>query len=151
MILDLYPNDYAETAAVYSAAWRESHRQICSAETLAKHNAQRKESDLVQFMSEGWRFVIAKNEKIAGLVGYHTQKREIGYLYVLSAEQGKGVGGALLKEAIRRIRPESPRLWTLNTNTRAESIYAHYGFVPTGTIHVLNKEKNLFEREWILV
>lgn len=150
MIRALETADIEAAAAVYSASWIESHREICSQAVLVRHTPQKKAEDLLRLRNEGWRFWLEEEQEIRGIVGVHSKKGEIACLYVAPDEQKKGVGGALLWFAVKQI-PENPRLWTLSINTRAEAIYAHYGFCPTGAVHILDESTGLFEREWILI
>ena len=141
--------DIEKAAAVYSASWIESHRGICSETVLARHTPQKKANDLLRLLEEGWHFWLEEEGTVRGIVGVHPKKGEIAYLYVAPDEQGKGIGGSLLRFASAQL-PENPRLWTLSSNTRAEAIYAHYGFEPTGNIRILNESTGLSEREWVL-
>lgn len=149
MIRTLETADIEAAAAVYSASWIESHRGICSQTVLARHTPQKKAADLLRLRSEGWRFILEEEKQVRGIVGVHPEKGEIAYLYVDPKEQGKGIGGALLFGAIAQISAD-PRLWTLSVNRKAEAIYLHYGFRPTGNIRILNESTGLFEREWVL-
>ena len=149
MIRALEPADIEKAAAVYSASWIGSHRDICSEAVLARHSPKKKADDLARLKEEGWNFWIEEDRMIRGIVGVHPKTNEIAYLYVAPEEQNKGVGGALLRHAIAAVSGD-PRLWTLSSNTHAEAVYAHCGFEPTGNVHILNESTGLFEREWIL-
>lgn len=152
MIRQMTEADIETAATVYSLAWVDSHRAVCSETVLKRHSPQKKAEDLKQLLGKGWRFWLYEtNEALCGLVGMHAEKGEIAYLYVLPQEQGKGIGGSLLQYACGQI-PKGKRivLWTLNTNIRAEAIYAHYGFVLTGNARILNENTGLSEREWTL-
>lgn len=57
---------------------------------------------------------------------------ELGALYVVPGQWGRGVGRALLEAVLaRRPRPQQA-LWVLEANARSRSFYASCGFAPDG-------------------
>lgn len=151
MIRPMTSADIGKAAEVYSLSWVGSHRSICNETVLQRHTPQKKADDLKRLLGEGWSFWMYEADgRILGLIGSHPESSEIAYLYILPAEQGKGIGGQLLCYVIGQMGEKQPRLWTLNSNRRAEAVYAHYGFVKTGNVHILNEQTGLFESEWIL-
>ena len=74
------------------------------------------------------------------ITGYQlsTQYRQSGHLArlaVLPDYQGKGMGGALVDDLIRRLLQRSIRTVTVNTqssNIRSQRLYRRYGFLRNG-------------------
>ena len=52
----------------------------------------------------------------------------LAQLYILPGEQGRGIGSALLAQAMAR-RPQGMRLYAFQRNTRARDFYERRGFV----------------------
>ena len=98
-----------------------------------------------EMMTEGGRFYLAFGPD--GIVGYAKTRRpappdrvgegylEMQRLYVLSACRGAGVGGALLRRALRdAIREGLPGMWlgVDQANSAAIAFYRHFGFEIAG-------------------
>jgi GNAT superfamily N-acetyltransferase len=71
-------------------------------------------------------------------------KREVAELYALyvhPAWWSTGTGRALMDQVLAKVRAagyETITLWVLEANARARRFYAHAGFAPDGTRHVLD-------------
>lgn len=127
-------------AYVWWRSWDESYRGIVSDEHLSsRHLPDYERRSLVE--TEG--VIVAKDgERVVGFAkvgpchdGDMLGAGEVFQLYVLADWQGRGVGSALMGEALRRLAGEgfvNVVLWVLEENGRAISFYAKHGFVADG-------------------
>lgn len=122
-----------EAAEIHAASWRQSHRDICTPEFVALHDAARQMEYLKKELAEGKRLFLLCNPAPCGLVSVCGELIE--NLYVRPEEQNRGYGSALLEFAAARC--SSPTLWVLNANHRALRFYMRCGFYPTGREHAL--------------
>ena len=101
-MIELVTKDNIEqAAAVHAAAWRESHRDICTAEFVALHTAQRQVKYLQDQIDKGAAvYLMSVSGRPLGVVSVCGDV--IGDLYVLPEEQGKGSGTKLLRFAMER-------------------------------------------------
>ena len=129
MIIELTPDNMLQAARVYSESWRESHKDICSAEYLALHTPEYKKGCLETELAKGKRVYMLIKEKPVGIVSIYGGLIEC--LYVLPDEQNKGYGTKLLAFAVDRCT-QPPTLWILNTNEGARRLYERNGFCATG-------------------
>ena len=127
--------DLPAAAEIHAAAWRESHREICSPEFVEAHTAQRQERYLREELSRGKALYWLLDPEPVGLVSLWEDTIE--NLYVHPDQQGRGYGTALLEFAAGQCK--APRLWVLNTNHRARRLYEKRGFVLTGRETVLSE------------
>ena len=127
--------DLPAAAEVHAAAWRESHREICSPEFVEAHTAQRQAAYLRGELDRGKRLYLLLDGSPVGVVS--VWENRIENLYVHPDRQGCGYGTALLEFAVRQC--EAPRLWVLNTNHRARHFYEKRGFFLTGRETVLSE------------
>ena len=119
-----------EAAKVYMDSWKESHKDICSAEFIEKHNEEYMENFLRQKLDDGYDIFIGfEGERPVGIVGINPKDEEICLLYVSPKEQGKGFGGKLLDFAL--------------------DFYTKRGFVPDENQPEQTKEKRIFERKYV--
>ena len=129
-IIVLSGDNLPAAAEVHAVSWRDSHREICSPDFVAAHTTERQEAYLRGKQAEGSMiYLLLEDGKALGLVSRSGSL--IADCYVLPAEQRKGYGSALLRQAIADC-PETPRLWILETNAGAERLYARFGFRRTG-------------------
>ncbi|MGI8439919.1 MAG: GNAT family N-acetyltransferase [Thermoleophilaceae bacterium] len=73
---------------------------------------------------------------------------EVAVLYVDPALWGRGIGRALLSEAVERLRRDglaSATLWTLATGARTRRFYELAGWRPEGTERPLHEGSGAFE------
>jgi len=74
---------------------------------------------------------------------------ELCSMHLSPHDVGTGLGGPLLREALKWLASEHYRsvtLWTLSTNLRAQGFYAHAGFEPDGrTRHFDFKSERILE------
>ena len=136
MIVPVTKDNILQAGAVYAAAWRESHRAVCTPEFVELHTAERQRDLLQRKMDAGANvFLLIVDEQPAAVVS--VQEDVIGDLYVLPEEQGKGYGTRLLAYAAERCCG-TPALWVLNTNDGARRLYEQLGFRLTGKRKILS-------------
>ncbi len=131
MIKLVSQSDMMQAAIIHSESWRESHRDVCSAEFIALHTPERQKGYLESVIAKGAQLYMLTDEKPVGIVSVHGSLIE--NLYVLPGEQNKGYGTQLLAFAVEKCT-ESPLLWILSTNDGAKRLYERNGFQPTGNI-----------------
>lgn len=131
MIGEVTPDTIMQAARIYSESWRESHKNICSAEFLALHTPEYVKNYLEVEIAKGSRVYMLTDEIPAGIVSVHDSIIES--LYVLPSMQNKGYGTHLLTFDVSQCI-QSPTLWVLNTNGGARRLYERIGFRATGNI-----------------
>ena len=131
-----------EAAIVHSKTWKESHREICSADFIAVHTPERQKEYIETEIAKGVRFYLLIDEKPVGIVS--VLGSVISNLYVLPSEQNKGYGTQLLTFAVNHCSG-IPTLWILSTNDGAKRLYERNGFQPTGNI--IQHANDIFELE----
>ena len=128
-------HDLPAAAEVHAAAWRESHREICSPEFVEAHTVRRQTAYLWGELERGKQLYLLLDGGPVGVVS--VWENLIENLYVHPDRQGCGYGTALLEFAVSQC--EAPRLWVLNTNHRARRFYEKRGFCLTGRETVLSE------------
>ncbi len=134
----------SEAAAVHAAAWRESHRGICSDAFIAEHTTLRQMNYICNAMDQGRRFFLLTDDEPVAVVS--VEGSVIADLYVHPEHQCRGYGTRLLEFAMRQCERQ-PTLWVLNTNPGAQRLYERLGFVKSGRLKELKND--LFEIEMI--
>ena len=128
----------ASAGVIHSAAWQQSHREICTPEFVASHTPQRQTEYLRKEQQAGKKLwlLLDDTETAVGIVSLDKQGTMgiIENLYVLPAAQNHGFGTILLHFAAEQcgLQGIRPTLWVLNTNTGAQRLYQRLGFVETG-------------------
>ena len=131
----------AAAGVVHSAAWQQSHREICTPEFVASHTPQRQTEYLRKEQQAGKKLwlLLDDTETAVGVVSLDKRGTMgiIENLYVLPAAQNRGFGTRLLRFAIQKCgtlysRPVRPVLWVLSSNERAKRLYRRIGFAETG-------------------
>ena len=123
-------------AFVHWKSWQESYRGIVDDGYLDRMTLAQTEEKAFR-----WRdnILVAKDgERVVGFVGYGPASGEEGTgeifaLYVLEEYQRRGIGYALMREALSRL--EGCRvvvLWALKENDKAIRFYERVGFLPDG-------------------
>ena len=136
MKIALVTEDFFEPAAqVYARSWRESHRDVCSPAFLESRDCA---AYLRTGMERGKRLFLLWDPEPVGLIA--VMGREIGDLYVLPEQQGRGYGSKLLEYAMPLA--EQPFLTVLSSNNGAIRLYERYGFRETGRKEL---RRNLWE------
>lgn len=137
-ITEVTEADLLTAGTVHAAAWRQSHREICTAEFVAAHTPQRQAGYLREQLQAGKQLWLLLDDAETAVGVVSLEQREgcglIENLYVLPEVQNHGFGTQLLQFALDRCRKLAlrPLLWVLNTNTGARRLYARLGFVETG-------------------
>ena len=94
MILPVTRQNIHQAAVIYSESWKESHKDLCSAEFLEAHTPERQKSYLEAEMEQGAQIYMLVDQRPVGIVS--VQGCLIANLYVLPSEQNKGYGTRLL-------------------------------------------------------
>ena len=148
MIAELNENNLKDAAKVYMDSWKESHREICSSEFIAKHDINYMINFLEEKQKNGYLiFVCYISENPVGIIGINPADEEICLLYVSPGEQGKGYGSKLLEFALSKC--ENPYIIVLDTNINAIDFYTKRGFVPAENQSENIGEKRIFERKYV--
>lgn len=146
MILPVTRQNIHQAAVIHSESWKESHKDLCSAEFLEAHTPERQKSYLEAEMEQGAQIYMLVDQKPVGIIS--VQGCLIANLYGLPSEQNKGYGTRLLAFAVTKCQGP-PSLWVLNSNQRAQKFYERNGFCPTGA--VVQHTDTLWELELRLV
>ncbi len=136
-IVDVTELNIADAGYIHSESWKESHKNFCSAEFVAKHTPEAQTEYLRREMAAGKKFSMLIDEYPVGIVSVHGSLIE--NLYVLPTEWGKRYGTRLLKYALG-LCDNVPTLWVLNTNQRAYDLYLRNDFRETGNRKELKLE-----------
>lgn len=139
--------DLEGKAYVHYKSWDETYRDFIDDKYLDNRSVD-KCLELAKRVFYGNReqcYVAIKNDKVVGFVAYNSVSRtrvgasEIYGLYVLKEDQGKGVGKALISEAIKELPNKKINLYVLDKNIKAITFYIHMGFSFSG----VEKEEDL--------
>lgn len=122
-------------AEIHAESWRDSHKGFCSPAFVAAHTTERQTEYLRNEMAQGKSFYLLTLDTPKGIVSVKDDLIE--NLYVLPREQRKGYGTMLLHYA-EQLCSKPPRLWVLNNNQAAISLYRRTGYGFTGTRKHLN-------------
>ena len=138
MKIELVTEDTIQQAVtVYTASWRESHKDICSPEFL-------RDRDYAGYLAKklGNLYLLYDGETV-GI--FYLDGENFGDLYVRPDCQGRGYGTACLRFALEQSR--FLRLTVLSSNSKAIRLYEKLGFRFTGADTLLRE--GLMEREMI--
>ena len=148
MIKIVSEKNIEDVAKVYMDSWKDSHKEICSAEFIEKHDLAYMINYLKEKKELGYDiFTYYISENPVGMVGINPVDEEICLLYVSPSEQGNGIGTKLLNFAISRCK--SPYITVLDTNAKAIEFYKKRGFVPAENQYFKIEEKRIFERKYV--
>ena len=131
MIVPVTEANLTDAAEVRALSWQASHRAICSPEFIAAHTPAQQADFLRHEMEAGKQHFLCIAERPVGVVTVTNDTIE--GLYIHPEAQRQGHGSALLRFAMTKCIGR-PKLWVLNTNPGAQSLYARCGFVRTGQI-----------------
>ena len=134
-------------AAVHVRSWQVAYRGLVPDAVLAGLSVDGSERSWRRLVHErGSTTLVAVGQRgIAGFCAISTPSRdagaaertaEIAAIYVDPDHWRRGVGTALLVEALERLRRdgwEEVTLWTFAANDAARAFYAAHGFEPGGT------------------
>ena len=147
MMIELVTSHNLKQAAeIHAISWRESHRDICSEEFIARHTTERQMGYLQAQMEKGASiYLLSDRGADIGIVS--VQGNLIGDLYVLPSQQRKGYGTMLLRFAMERCVGK-PTLWVLNHNRQAFRLYERNGFHLTGERKILSDTLSELQMEY---
>ena len=144
-IVELTENNIRDAGKIHSESWKESHKNFCSKEFVARHTEEAQTEYIRSEIAKGKDFYMLIDHIPVGIVSMYGNLIE--NLYILPAEQRKGYGAILLQYALRQCHG-IPTLWILSNNDRANAFYRKFGFVESGKKKQLRND--LFELELIL-
>ena len=144
-IVELTENNIRDAGKIHSESWKESHKNFCSEEFVARHTEEAQTEYIRSEIAKGKDFYMLIDHIPVGIVSMYGNLIE--NLYILPAEQRKGYGAILLQYALRQCH-SIPTLWILSNNDRANAFYKKFGFVESGKKKQLRND--LFELELIL-
>ena len=133
-----------EAAVIHAASWRNSHAAFCSEQFIRKHTVENQKTYLLNEMKAGKKIYMLVDKIPVGIVS--VKENLIENLYVLPTEQHRGYGTELLQYAIATCLG-IPRLWVLDCNTKARSLYIKSGFIQTDNQHILSDSISEVEME----
>lgn len=134
MIVFVDQSNIHDAAIIHSVSWQDSHRSFCSADFIAMHTPEHQEAYLQQKIDAGSKVFMLIEQKPIGIVSLKGSMIED--LYVLPDHQNHGYGTILLQFAISECA-DTPTLWILGNNHRAEKLYRREGFKETGRRNVI--------------
>ncbi len=124
-------------AFVHYQAWREAYAGLLAPEFLNGRTLALSEERARLAFQSGVATVLAKDgERVAGFADYGPYRGddlsdagEVYAIYVLRAYYGRGVGRALMRQALSGL-PEygSAAVWVLKGNERAIRFYTRFGY-----------------------
>ena len=129
MIISVDKTNLFQAAIIHSISWKESHRAFCTPDFIESHTPERQRDYLNKKMNSGTRIYMLVEEKPIGIVSVTNSLIED--LYVLPNMQNMGYGTKLLQYAIDQCT-DTPTLWILENNIKAERLYRRMGFKKTG-------------------
>lgn len=144
-IVELTENNIRDAGKIHSESWKESHKNFCSEEFVARHTEEAQTEYIRSEIAKGKDFYMLIDHIPVGIVSMYGNLIE--NLYILPAEQRKGYGAILLQYALRQCHG-IPTLWILSNNDRANAFYKKFGFVESGKKKQLRND--FFELELIL-
>ncbi len=143
MIIPVNETNLLQAAMIHSISWRESHRSFCTPDFIELHTPDRQRDYLSGKMNSGTKIYLLRiDEKFIGIVSVTNSLIED--LYVLPDWQNMGYGTQLLQYAISQCA-DTPTLWILENNTRAEKLYRGMGFKKTGKKNSITDELDEIE------
>jgi len=138
------PDDLDAVATLFLACWRVSYAGVLPDAVVAlfdEAGARALWQRALESPLPGSSGIVAEGpDGVAGIIRLGTDPDEpvaghVFSLYVDPAAQGLGIGGRLLREAMRQFhdagRTEAT-LWVFAANAAARGFYARHGFLPDG-------------------
>lgn len=129
MIIPVDETNILQAAMIHSISWKESHRAFCTHDFIEMHTPERQREYLSSKKDNGAKIYMLVQEEPIGVVS--VTNGLIEDLYVLPGRQNMGYGTKLLQYAIDQCT-DTPTLWILENNKRAERLYRRMGFQETG-------------------
>lgn len=136
----MQPGEETAVSRIYALAWKQGYRSMVAQEYL---DALPETRWVPMLTDSPYRSLVCEQDGVLVGTSCIAPARdealsgwgEILSCYVLPEHWGKGVGGALLREAVRLLRADgftSLYLWVLRDNARARTFYEKHGFSATG-------------------
>jgi L-amino acid N-acyltransferase YncA len=131
--------DLDAVVALFLECWQVSYAAVLPPEALARMDeAAARQLWTEAFGRPGTMLVADADGVVAGLARFSLPEPRRGYLgslYVPPAQQGSGIGGALLRRAEQQLAEagaESASLWVFSANAPSIGFYRAHGWEPTG-------------------
>ena len=124
-------------AYVHYQAWREAYAGLLDAAFLFGRTLERSEESALRGAQMGISTILAKDGvRVVGFADYGPYRGdglpdagEVYALYILKAYYGRGVGFALMREALSRMPGyQCAAVWVLRGNERAIRFYTRFGY-----------------------
>ena len=129
MIIPVDETNLLQAATIHSISWKESHRAFCTHDFIEMHTPERQREYLSNKKNNGTKIYMLVEEEPVGVVSITNSLIEDPY--VLPDMQNMGYGTKLLQYAVGQCT-DTPTLWILENNKRAERLYRRMGFKETG-------------------
>lgn len=145
MIVRVTPELCPAVGRVWAESWRQAHAGAVDPAYAAKQTTALYAGQVLAPNMEA--YAAQEQGEVCGVLRLDLCTGELATLYVVPAWQGKGLGGALLRFGVARLRQCGfvPWLGVLSNNRRAAAVYEHCGFVPTGEELVLDAARGIRE------
>jgi GNAT superfamily N-acetyltransferase len=144
-------DDALAIAEVHVEGWAWGYRDLLPVEVIGAQTVVDRRAQWAKVLAQDPEreacLVAEADESIVGFVSFGPAEAdehepppnagEVYALYLRETTKGTGVGGALLTEAVGRLREAGcpcAVLWVLETNERARRFYEHAGWVPDGLV-----------------
>jgi GNAT superfamily N-acetyltransferase len=132
----------ADLARIWFESWTDANPDLAHGRTV-EPLIERTAEDL---RTGFWQVRVARlGEALVGFAAIVPEEARLAQLFVLPAVQNSGVGGALLRDAMRR-HPHGLKLRTQATNIAGLRFYARHGFVET---HRVPHETEGYDMVWL--
>jgi ribosomal protein S18 acetylase RimI-like enzyme len=127
------PADSRAIAEVHVRAWRAGYAGLLPQELLDGLSTNQRARDWSARLGSGAAGLTVVAEEDGAVVGFCTLfGREIAALYVDPDRWRRGIGGALLREALAGAGEGEVTLWVMAGNVAALRFYERFGFVRDG-------------------
>lgn len=126
------PADVDAVVGVGRSTWPAAFRDMTSARYVQEGLARWWTYPAVLPAIEARQVLVAEREnRVVGMAMFHSEIRAtlLDRLYVLPAEQSRGVGSALLSSVVGQAPVQPVRLTVLADNRAAQRFYSRHGFV----------------------
>lgn len=129
--------DMTGKAYVHWKSWQETYTGLIDQDYLDNVMNLAKCESIARLWTQGL-WVAKDGERVVGFVGCGASRDgedcgEVYSIYVLQSHQGKGIGYALMNQAMEQLRDcRKVVLWVLRGNEKAIRFYERYGFVFDG-------------------
>lgn len=135
----------------YAASWQQSHAHMCSETFLAQHDENAMTDKLCRHIADGKKvYALSFCGEARGVMVLDGDKNELCALYIHPAWQGMGIGHAAMDAALRLLDAGRDMVLTVLTdNARARQLYESFGFIPNGSLRVLDENRGIKEMDYV--